>query len=132
MFEPLEKVERAEPGAIYFSKRLENHAGMVAYNFGRVHQTLRVRPPMETGIADHVGATCEPTAGEVLDSEVSPSESDYSRLRDDVTPAATCAENPAKQAVHAKLTKPHRKTSPQGEQPHKRGLRRSGRTRTSV
>ena len=24
------------------------------YNFGRVHQTLRVTPAMEAGIADHV------------------------------------------------------------------------------
>ena len=24
------------------------------YNFGRVHRTLRVRPAMEAGIADHV------------------------------------------------------------------------------
>ena len=42
-----------------FSKKLENHAAMVAlhfmyYNFGRVHQTLRVTPAMEAGIADHV------------------------------------------------------------------------------
>ena len=42
-----------------FSKKLENHAPMVAlyfmyYNFGRVHQTLRVTPPMEAGIANHV------------------------------------------------------------------------------
>ena len=42
-----------------FSKNLENHAAMVAlyfmfYNFGRVHQTLRVTPAMEAGIADHV------------------------------------------------------------------------------
>ena len=42
-----------------FSKKLENHAAMVAlyfmyYNFGRVHQTLRVTPTMEAGIADHV------------------------------------------------------------------------------
>jgi hypothetical protein len=39
-----------------FSKKLENHAAMVAmyYNFGRVHQTLRVTPAMEPGIADHV------------------------------------------------------------------------------
>jgi hypothetical protein len=38
-----------------FSKKLENHAAMVAlyfmyYNFGRVHQTLRVTPAMEAGI----------------------------------------------------------------------------------
>ena len=42
-----------------FSKKLENHPAMVAlyfmyYNFGRVHQTLRVTPAMEAGIADHV------------------------------------------------------------------------------
>jgi IS1 family transposase len=42
-----------------FSKKLENHAAMVAlyfmyYNFGRVHQTLRVTPAMEAGISDHV------------------------------------------------------------------------------
>ena len=42
-----------------FSKKLENHAAGVAlyfmyYNFGRVHQTLRVTPALEPGIADHV------------------------------------------------------------------------------
>jgi len=42
-----------------FSKKLENHAAMVAlyfmfYNFARVHQTLRVTPAMEAGIADHI------------------------------------------------------------------------------
>jgi IS1 family transposase len=42
-----------------FSKKLENHAAMVSlyfmyYNFGRVHQTLRVTPAMEAGIANHV------------------------------------------------------------------------------
>ena len=42
-----------------FSKKLENHAAMLAlyfmyYNFGRVHLTLRVTPAMEAGIADHV------------------------------------------------------------------------------
>lgn len=44
-----------------FSKKVENHAGAVAlyfmyYNFGRVHQTLRVTPAMEAGLADHVWA----------------------------------------------------------------------------
>jgi len=44
-----------------FSKKLENYAATVAlyfmsYNFGRVHQTLRVTPAMEAGIADHVWA----------------------------------------------------------------------------
>jgi IS1 family transposase len=42
-----------------FSKKLENHAAAVAlyfmyYNFGRVHQTLRVTPAMEAGVANHV------------------------------------------------------------------------------
>lgn len=42
-----------------FSKSYENHCHMVAiyysyYNFCRVHQTLRVTPGMEAGLADHV------------------------------------------------------------------------------
>ena len=42
-----------------FSRKVENHAAMVAlffcyYNFARVHQSLRVTPAMEAGIADHV------------------------------------------------------------------------------
>jgi hypothetical protein len=42
-----------------FSKKLENHAAMVSlyfmcYNFGSVHQTLRVTPAMEAGVASHV------------------------------------------------------------------------------
>src|SRR5205823_10423740 len=42
-----------------FSKKIENHCHAIAlyflyYNFGRVHQTLRVTPAMEAGIADHV------------------------------------------------------------------------------
>ena len=42
-----------------FSKKLENHIAALAlyftyYNFCRVHQTLRVTPAMEVGIADHV------------------------------------------------------------------------------
>lgn len=42
-----------------FSKKIENQAHAVAihfmhYNFCRVHQTLRVTPAMEAGIADHV------------------------------------------------------------------------------
>ncbi len=42
-----------------FSKKFENHCHAVAiyfayYNFCRVHQTLRVTPAMEAGIADHV------------------------------------------------------------------------------
>ena len=42
-----------------FSKKVENHACAVAlhfmhYNFCRVHQTLRVTPAMEAGLADHV------------------------------------------------------------------------------
>jgi IS1 family transposase len=42
-----------------FSKKLENHAAAVAlhfmhYNFGRVHQTLRVTPAMAAKVSDHV------------------------------------------------------------------------------
>jgi len=42
-----------------FSKKLENLEAAVAlhfmhYNFGRIHQTLRVTPAMEAGVADHV------------------------------------------------------------------------------
>jgi IS1 family transposase len=42
-----------------FSKKVENHAAMVAihfmyYNFGRIHKTLRVTPAMQAGITDHV------------------------------------------------------------------------------
>ncbi|MCX5827968.1 MAG: IS1 family transposase [Deltaproteobacteria bacterium] len=42
-----------------FSKKVENHEAAVAlflmyYNFGRIHQTLRVTPAMEAGITDHV------------------------------------------------------------------------------
>jgi IS1 family transposase len=42
-----------------FSKKIENHAHAVALhfmycNFARIHQTLRVTPAMEAGIADHV------------------------------------------------------------------------------
>lgn len=42
-----------------FSKKVDNHRHMVAlyflyYNFGRIHQTLRVTPAMEAGICDHV------------------------------------------------------------------------------
>jgi len=44
-----------------FSKKIENHTAMVSlyfmyYNFGRVHQTLRVTPAMEAALADHVWA----------------------------------------------------------------------------
>jgi IS1 family transposase len=42
-----------------FSKKVENHAAAIAlyfmyYNFARVHQTLRVTPAMEAGVAKHV------------------------------------------------------------------------------
>jgi hypothetical protein len=42
-----------------FSKKISNHGHAVAlhfmhYNFCRVHQTLRVTPAMEAGIADHI------------------------------------------------------------------------------
>lgn len=42
-----------------FSKKVENHGHAVAlyfahYNFCRVHTTLRVTPPMQAGLTDHV------------------------------------------------------------------------------
>ena len=42
-----------------FSKKAENQAAAIAlyfmyYNFGRIHQTLRVTPAMEAGVANHV------------------------------------------------------------------------------
>jgi cell fate regulator YaaT (PSP1 superfamily) len=42
-----------------FSKKIENHEAAIAlhymyYNFARVHQTLRVTPAMEAGVANHV------------------------------------------------------------------------------
>jgi IS1 family transposase len=42
-----------------FSKKVQNHAAMVAihfmhYNFARIHKTLRVTPAMAAGLADHV------------------------------------------------------------------------------
>lgn len=42
-----------------FSKKLKNHGHAIAlyfmyYNFGRIHQTIRVTPAMEAGLSDHV------------------------------------------------------------------------------
>jgi IS1 family transposase len=42
-----------------FSKKVENHAFMVAlyfmhYNFAKIHGTLRLTPAMEAGVSDHV------------------------------------------------------------------------------
>jgi IS1 family transposase len=42
-----------------FSKKVQNHAAMVAlyavhYNFARIHKTLRVTPAMQAGLSDHV------------------------------------------------------------------------------
>jgi hypothetical protein len=47
-----------------FSKKLQNLQAAVTlyfawYNFCRVHQTLRVTPAMEAGIADHVWTVSE-------------------------------------------------------------------------
>jgi IS1 family transposase len=47
-----------------FSKKLDNHCAAISlyfmyYNFCRVHQTLRVTPAMEAGIADHVWTIAE-------------------------------------------------------------------------
>jgi IS1 family transposase len=50
-----------------FSKKVENLEAAVAlhfmwYNFGRVHQTLRVTPAMEAGVTDHVWTLAEVVA----------------------------------------------------------------------
>jgi hypothetical protein len=42
-----------------FSKKLDNHAHMVAlhflyYNFARIHKTLRITPAMAAGLSGHV------------------------------------------------------------------------------
>ncbi len=42
-----------------FSKKVENHMHAISlhymyYNFGRIHQTLRVTPAMEAGVTDHI------------------------------------------------------------------------------
>lgn len=42
-----------------FSKKIENHIHALSiyfayYNFGRVHQTLRVTPAMQAGLTDHI------------------------------------------------------------------------------
>jgi hypothetical protein len=42
-----------------FSKKIQNHAAMVAiyavhYNFARIHETLRITPAMAVGLSDHV------------------------------------------------------------------------------
>jgi IS1 family transposase len=55
-----------------FSKKAENHMWAIAlhymhYNFCRIHQTLRVTPAMEAGIADHVWNIEEVVS--LLDSE---------------------------------------------------------------
>jgi len=49
------------------SKKVENLEAAVAlhfmwYNFGRVHQTLRVTPGMEAGLSDHVWTMAEVVA----------------------------------------------------------------------
>lgn len=50
-----------------FSKKVENHEHSVAlhfmqYNFCRIHQSLRVTPAMEAGIANHVWSLAEVVA----------------------------------------------------------------------
>jgi len=47
-----------------FSKKVENHIAAISlhymwYNFGRIHQTLRVTPAMQAGISDHVWSANE-------------------------------------------------------------------------
>lgn len=57
-----------------FSKKLENHCHALAvffmfYNFCRIHQSLRVTPAMEAGIADHAW-TVEEIVGLVVEEDV--------------------------------------------------------------
>jgi hypothetical protein len=47
-----------------YSKKVENHAAMVAvyftwHNFGRVHHTLKTTPAVRAGVADHVWSVDE-------------------------------------------------------------------------
>jgi IS1 family transposase len=68
-----------------FSKKVENHGHAVAlyfmfYNFCRVHQTLRVTPAMEAGLADHVW-TVEELCMLLLKPTVSKSTKDRELLR---------------------------------------------------
>ena len=54
-----------------FSKKLENHEAAVAlyathFNFCRVHETLRVTPAMQLGVADHIWSI-----GELVDATLS-------------------------------------------------------------
>lgn len=56
-----------------FSKKLENHMYAISlhymyYNFGRIHQSLRVSPAMEAGVTDHLWSL-EEIAGLVKDEE---------------------------------------------------------------
>lgn len=42
-----------------FSKKVENHMNAISlhymyYNFGRIHQTLKITPAMAAGVTDHV------------------------------------------------------------------------------
>ena len=36
------------------ARMTRRHAGFLYYNFARIHQTLRVTPAMEAGVANHV------------------------------------------------------------------------------
>jgi hypothetical protein len=54
-----------------FSKKLENHEAAVAlyaaaFNFCRVHETLRVTPAMQLGVTDHIWSI-----GELVDAALS-------------------------------------------------------------
>lgn len=60
-----------------FSKKVANHEAMLAlhfmhYNFARIHQTLRVTPAMEAGIASHPWEIAEIVG--LLDTELGISE----------------------------------------------------------
>jgi hypothetical protein len=68
-----------------FSKKAENHCHAVAlhymhYNFCRVHQSLRVTPAMQAGIADHVWSV-EELIALLPEPVVKPSTKDRDMLR---------------------------------------------------
>ena len=68
-----------------FSKKVENHAHAVAlhymhYNFCRIHQSLRVTPAMESGLADHVWSV-EDLVALIPKPIVSPSQIDNQLFR---------------------------------------------------
>jgi hypothetical protein len=60
-----------------FSKKLENHMAAVAlyamaYNFCRVHETLRVTPAMQLAVTDHIWSIGELVDAALIDKAPRP------------------------------------------------------------